>query len=240
MARGRFISNKISVSGRVNDLPIPAALLYTWMITHLDVEGRMQGDARLIKQQVIPLKSYSSRVVEGWLKQMEESLDLETGFGLITRYEVAGRKYIWMAGFDSEQSNKGGSVWKGREHPSVLPPPPEKLLNLASAAGLINIPTERKAKTIDAGMNNPTYAAIVNIYESNIGILTPALAGKLAEISDKYPDGWFEKAVNIACDNNVRRLSYISKILERWGEQGHTENGKQLFVIIHCQPLSLF
>ena len=226
MARGRFISNKISVSGRVNDLPVPAALLFSWMVTHLDVEGRMQGDARLVKQLVFPLKSYSPTVVEGWLKQMEESLDPETGFGLITRYEVAGRRYIWMAGFDSEQSNKGGYSWKGREQPSVLPAPPEKLLQQAKKAGLIG-DREKKADIAPMFEDDPKLAVMAKCYEDGIGMITPTIADRLKEISLEYPEGWFEKAVKIACDQNVRKMSYVTSILERWKVQGHTENVKK-------------
>ncbi|MCK4788081.1 MAG: DnaD domain protein [Desulfobacteraceae bacterium] len=63
-------------------------------------------------------------------------------------------------------------------------------------------------------------AAIHKCYEDNIGILTPILADQLQDISDTYPEGWFEKAVAIACEKNARNLKYISKILQRWLVEG--------------------
>ena len=46
------------------------------------------------------------------------------------------------------------------------------------------------------------------------------IAEALREAEDAYPAEWIEEAVEIAVKNNVRRLSYIEKILERWQEEG--------------------
>jgi len=61
---------------------------------------------------------------------------------------------------------------------------------------------------------------IYRLYEENIGPLTPMIAEALREAEDAYPAEWIEEAVEIAVKNNVRRLSYIEKILERWQEEG--------------------
>ena len=58
-------------------------------------------------------------------------------------------------------------------------------------------------------------------YEANIGMISPMIAEKLKDISDHYPLGWFEEAVNLAVTHNVRKLSYVESILKRWEIEGY-------------------
>jgi hypothetical protein len=71
MAKGRMLHKKISNSKRVNDLPAEAALLYTWLIPHLDFNGVFYGDAQMIKSLVFPRRNCTVRQVENWLQAME-------------------------------------------------------------------------------------------------------------------------------------------------------------------------
>jgi len=68
---------------------------------------------------------------------------------------------------------------------------------------------------------------IFTIYEQNIGIINPILVDKLKDIETTYPVGWFEEAVAIAVENNVRRLSYVEAILERWKTEGKDNGHKK-------------
>ena len=88
MASGRILKTQISLSERVNELPIHAALLFTWMIPHADDFGRMRGSARIIKAMVVPMRDdMLATDVDKCLNQMAES-------GLIERYQVDGETYI--------------------------------------------------------------------------------------------------------------------------------------------------
>ena len=75
------------------------------------------------------------------------------------------------------------------------------------------------------------FSTIVNCYEQNIGLLTPSIAESLKDISAQYPSDWFPLAVKEACKANVRRLSYVTAILERWKVEGiakpHLNENKQ-------------
>ena len=75
------------------------------------------------------------------------------------------------------------------------------------------------------------FSTIVNCYEQNIGLLTPSIAESLKDISAQYPTDWFPLAVKEACKANVRRLSYVTAILERWKVEGiakpHLNENKQ-------------
>ena len=53
-AESRLIYNSISTSERVSSLGIKGALLFTWLITHCDCQGRVQGKPIVTKQLVVP------------------------------------------------------------------------------------------------------------------------------------------------------------------------------------------
>lgn len=64
---------------------------------------------------------------------------------------------------------------------------------------------------------------IYQLYEENIGPLTPLIAEKLKDAEDTYPQQWITEAFQIAVENNIRRWSYINAILSRWQEEGRDE-----------------
>lgn len=208
MADGRLVKNKISKSGRVNRLPFGAALLFTWMITHLDCEGRMHGNPRVVKNVVLPLRPISVKQVDGWLNEMAAMT--KNGHGLIVRYEVEGEKYIWMPGFEDEQTN----LRKDRERKSVIPPPPDHVAPP---------PAERpqvEAKSVTADILDENLAAVVKSYEQNVGMATPAIYERLKDIASGYPERWFQDALAEALNHGKRSLSYMERILERWHTEG--------------------
>jgi len=61
---------------------------------------------------------------------------------------------------------------------------------------------------------------IYQLYEENIGPLTPIIAETLAEAEDRYPEEWIEDAFRIAVERNKRYWRYIAAILERWRREG--------------------
>jgi DnaD/phage-associated family protein len=73
----------------------------------------------------------------------------------------------------------------------------------------------------DAGGGRPN---IFQLYESNIGIITPIISEKLKNAEEDFPDDWIEKACEIAVNNNARNWSYIQAILNRWKRDGFTPN----------------
>jgi DNA replication protein len=65
---------------------------------------------------------------------------------------------------------------------------------------------------------------IFKLYEQNIGLITPLISEQLRLAEAEFPPEWIADAIKIAVDNNVRRWSYISRILVSWQERGR--NGK--------------
>lgn len=61
---------------------------------------------------------------------------------------------------------------------------------------------------------------IFELYEENIGAITPMMAEILKEDEKTYPDSWIEQAIEIAVTRNVRNWKYVQAILERWQKEG--------------------
>lgn len=61
---------------------------------------------------------------------------------------------------------------------------------------------------------------IFELYEQNIGPLTPMIAEELKDAEGQYPADWFEPAFRIAVERNKRSWSYIAAILRRWEAEG--------------------
>ncbi|MFC1990015.1 hypothetical protein ACFLVW_05605 [Chloroflexota bacterium] len=80
-AESRLIYNSISSSERVASLSVKGALLFTWLITHCDVQGRMPAKPIVIKQQIIPFLD------EITVEDVEQALKLMAGNKLIILYE---------------------------------------------------------------------------------------------------------------------------------------------------------
>ena len=64
---------------------------------------------------------------------------------------------------------------------------------------------------------------IFQLYEENIGPLTPLIADTLREAEMIYPEIWIREAVEIAVHNNVRKWKYIEAILISWQDGGRDE-----------------
>jgi DNA replication protein len=68
---------------------------------------------------------------------------------------------------------------------------------------------------------------IFQLYESNIGPLTPLIADALRDAEKSYPANWVEEAFRIAVEHNKRNWHYIEAILHRWQEGGRDDRKDQ-------------
>ncbi len=62
--------------------------------------------------------------------------------------------------------------------------------------------------------------SVFELYEANIGALTPLIADELKEAEKTYPWAWIEDAFKEAVRLNHRSWGYIERILERWSTEG--------------------
>jgi DNA replication protein len=91
--------------------------------------------------------------------------------------------------------------------------------------GKLKIPKITIRKVEETAVEQPS--DIYNLYEQNIGILTPILAEELQEAEHRYPPEWIQEAFRIALRANVRNWKYINGILKRWEREGK-QDGKHV------------
>lgn len=111
MADGRFLSRSIAQSEQLGRVSLEAALLFTWCIPFLDVEGRMTGNPSLIKAAACPLRP------EIAVLRIPELLRELVRERLVIWYEVAGKQCLAFPGFERHQRG----LRKRREAPSKIP-----------------------------------------------------------------------------------------------------------------------
>jgi hypothetical protein len=72
-AESRLVYSTISTSERVSCLGVKGALLYTWLITHCDSQGRFPGKPKIVKAQIVPfLDEITPEDIALALEQMAE------------------------------------------------------------------------------------------------------------------------------------------------------------------------
>jgi DNA replication protein len=73
----------------------------------------------------------------------------------------------------------------------------------------------------------PEHPNIFQLYEANIGPLTPLIADALRDAEKTYQANWIEDAFRIAVERNRRNWHYIEAILHRWQEGGRDDRKDQ-------------
>ncbi len=73
----------------------------------------------------------------------------------------------------------------------------------------------------------PLHPNIFQLYEANIGPLTPMIADALRDAEKTYQASWIEDAFRIAAKKNKRNWHYIEAILHHWQEGGRDDRKDQ-------------
>lgn len=69
-------------------------------------------------------------------------------------------------------------------------------------------------------------ASIYDLYEQNVGLITPLIAEELQQAEEAYPPEWIEEAFREAVSYNRRNWRYVRRILENWATNGRGEDGQ--------------
>lgn len=94
-----MISKSISTSKKLAKVSVFEALLFTWLIPHCDDYGRMDGNARIVKGIVMPLR-------EDPVEEIEKALKALHKIGLISRYVVESEEYLEVFKWEEHQTFK--------------------------------------------------------------------------------------------------------------------------------------
>jgi hypothetical protein len=114
MARLRTIKPGFFKDPELGDLPVIARYFYAGLWCQADREGRLQDEPRLLKLEICP---YDDVDPENLLVLLATPRSAERP-GFIVRYQVGGRRYIWIPHFlDHQKPYKD-------ETKSRIPPPP--------------------------------------------------------------------------------------------------------------------
>lgn len=133
-SRGRFVSRSISMNEQLAGVSFRADFFFSRCLPHLDPEGRITGNAQLLKSTVAPLRpEISAKAIPDLIKELAEAVDA-AGQSLVVWYEVRGTKVLWFPAFERQQAG----LRKDRETPSKLPAlgPGVRLLAGSSPAGV--------------------------------------------------------------------------------------------------------
>jgi hypothetical protein len=99
MAKGRMLQNRISKSQKMACLSSDTVrLLYTWMLSHLDVNGNFYADPVMVNNLVFTRLGHS-------IKTISTALDELVDKGLIVRYQINGESYLNYPDFLEKQLN---------------------------------------------------------------------------------------------------------------------------------------
>ena len=69
-----------------------------------------------------------------------------------------------------------------------------------------------------ASLDRPARPA--QVYEQEIGMLSPSIADALARATERWPEEWIIEALRLAAARNARSWRYAEAILERWETEG--------------------
>jgi len=97
MARGRMLQNRISKSKKMAALSSDTArLLYTWMLSHLDVNGNFYADPVMVNNLVFTRLGHSVEIIDAALCELESS-------ELIRIFKHNGERYLNYPDFNEKQ-----------------------------------------------------------------------------------------------------------------------------------------
>jgi len=225
MARGRFVSKAISLDEKVDALcDDTCRLLFTWLITHLDCEGRMYGDAQTVKSTVFPRRKDSVGKIEKYLKELESR-------GLISRYFVDGNQYLCMKNFEKHQPG----LRKDKESPSQIPPFTPDLGRSKDGNGLTQVKDKVKEEDKEEVEENPPSLSnpspskedVIEVYRENFGEPSEDMENELKLACIKFSPEWVVDAIKEAVKRGKKDWRYIARILENWRRFGKNTKSKQ-------------
>ena len=237
MARKRFVHPDMWQDEKFLKLSHFSMLVFIGLITVADDSGRLYAAPAALKGQLFPEdRRVTGKTIQAALAEITETIPA------VILYQLDGKQYISLKNWEKYQAPSHPS-------PSKIPEPPqndsgpgddtfvnasrniqEDFVNHSRpgfgggegfGSGLLTTTAAGAGeKESPKPEMSPELAAIAKTYENEIGPISGIIAEELKEIASRDPPEWFEAAVKEAVRANVRKLSYIKSILERWRKEG--------------------
>ncbi len=122
MARIRSIKPEFFTSEVVSALPISTRLTFIGLWTHVDDNGVAVDNEKLIAAAIWPLEDDPLET----LRSLSGDLQRLSTAGLIVRYEVSGRRFLYVSGWDEHQKVSHPSKPRYPRPGSLDAPPPSR------------------------------------------------------------------------------------------------------------------
>ena len=160
MPRGRMLNRKISIDEDLENLSDKAIILFTWCISHLDVEGKILADAHILKGTVVP---YLTRFTNSVIKKCVDEIGQLPNVVLYGN----GHKYLKFLKFDDNQN-----INKDREAESEIPDPtPEELQSKSRVTpAKVKLSKDKISKGANAHLSNEEFLQILKTNPAYKGI----------------------------------------------------------------------
>lgn len=113
MPNGRFVSKAIAVNGQLASVSLEADFLFGRCIPHLDVDGRMSGNPKLVKAIAVPVRDELS------IERVAACLAELAAAELVVWYQVNGELCLTFPSFARHQQG----LKREREADSRVPSP---------------------------------------------------------------------------------------------------------------------
>lgn len=175
----------------------------------------------------------------------EANIEPERIEEILAKFEVAGKVYceddlIWIVNMRKYHETKSIKVQKRiASDVDFIPDCPLKRRYIAYTNSEIPygypIDTEPQLKEEEkedeeedkvSPSSDRRLASVSRAYEGNIGLITQMTADAIKDLVDEYPEGWILDAIQVAVNNNVRKLSYITAVLKNWKVKGRDSKAK--------------
>jgi len=176
MPQGRIILKSISESKKIANLKTDGAkLLYTWLITHLDVNGCFSADPDVVNGKVLTRLNKSKKTIVSYLDDLES-------VGLIIRYVANGDNFLIVPDFVEKQPN----LQPKKEGKPTIPRPTPDLLQSKSTTSKVKESKVKESKVKKDTPQKKQYLDHVFLSDDEHAKLVKRFGGKETE-------NWIEK-----------------------------------------------
>lgn len=199
-----FLAEAVSDITSMAELQVSLAVFR--LVAQLDGEGTPIAERMIMRDDTLRRALRRDGIASDPDDRIMQGLELAVGRGTLLRFASHERTHRSFWYYLNTPVNRAmiGAMERG-----ALPPP-----------AIIWEGKSPPAISVDP-------ANAFQLYEQNIGPLTPLIADQISRAVEDYPGDWIEDAIGEAVNYNRRSWRYVLRILENWQAMGRRESGER-------------